>query len=55
VAPAAPVRRKKKAPAPIEPPRITIDREFWAGMVAAQRATAREARQNRYAGLRIFG
>ena len=50
-----PVKKTSTAPAPIAPPRITIDREFWAGMVAAQRASAREARQNRYAGLRIFG
>ena len=48
-------KRKKKAPVPCVPPRITIDREFWAGMVAAQRASAREAKQNRFAGLRIFG
>jgi hypothetical protein len=55
VAPPAP-KRKKKAPTPAAPPpRITVDREFWAGMLAAQRATAREARQNRFANLRIFG
>ena len=53
VAPAP--KRKKKAPTPAAPPRITVDREFWAGMLAAQRATAREARQNRFANLRIFG